>query len=112
MPPPRNEKADLAEARRLLKEVTDLERKARPMERLRTSPSNTDLAKCGEMMRDLQPQAEALADQTTKLPLRLRVDVGAAAGNMVLCASCKKDARDFCAMVKKSLDAASQELGE
>lgn len=105
-----DEAAYLAEVRSLIADVTKLRQQAVPMERLRRDSDTTALVKCGEMMRELQPQAEALRERAMKLPLRHRVHVGTAAGNMILCASCKRDAKDFCKMVERDVKAATDSL--
>lgn len=90
------EKALLAKAKGLLQNVIDLEIKARAMD----GPRVSNIGRCGELMRQLQPIAERLRDEANELPMHL-FGPGAAAGHLVLGCSCLNSAPEHRALALK-----------
>jgi len=106
---------DLTEAKvtalRILRDTETLLRQGKAMEPLRTSAGTGALARCGQLMRERQPKAESLGDESMRLPLAVRANL-AATGHAVLCVSCLKDAKDYCQMGEQSLKAGRAALSE
>ena len=106
---------DLTEAKatalRILRDTETLLRQGKAMEPLRTSAGTSALARCGQLMRERQPKAESLRDESMKLPLAIRANL-AAPGHAVLCVSCLKDANDYCQMGEQNLKAGRAALSE
>jgi len=97
----------VSKAKELLAEVTALEKATRTMAPLRQSRDTATLKRCGELMREHQPEAERLRDQASKLPLPLGMHIGIAAGHLVLCASCMDTAEEDCARARGSIKEAA-----
>lgn len=75
----------------------------RSMEALRTSNSANDLRKCGTLMRENQPIAEALDKQADELPMSY-LQLKVAASDIYMCVSClESSASEACDRVTESI---------
>jgi hypothetical protein len=102
--------ASAGEVREVLQAVRALERQGRDMESLRQGYPN-DLGKvrrCGELMRERQPQARSLQGRAEGLPKPFSIHLGAAATELVLCVSCSRSALQNCDRARSYIDEAAK----
>lgn len=103
----------------LIEEIVSLKAKGEKMESLRVRSGDLDnLAKCGNLMRSYQPQADALREQIESLDTKdtsssfAKSHFVSAATSLRLCVSCIPGALDNCNSVNSSVQTGLELLSD
>ncbi len=92
----------------ILREFTELEKQARAMAPFRDATALDKIRKCGELMRKNRTKAEELARKSESLPTGDSLTAKIIAKELALCATCSKDAEDYCDNAKTTLSELKQ----